>query len=81
MKELRKKVTGGPGTQAGQNVIPAEMIEDLNILKARFPDLDLTPTAEGALIEETFWKVFEMVVAMQLRTVHRIVHSMGPERR
>ena len=81
MDELRKKLAGGPASQAGQSVTPAEMIEDLNKLKERFPDIDLTPTAEGSLVEDSFWKVFEMVVAMQLRTVHRIVHSMGPERR
>ena len=77
-KQLQKEISGQGA--AGLKV-PPEMKQDLDKLKARFPDLDMTPTAEGTLTEETFWKIFEMVMAVQLRTVHRIVHSMGPERR
>lgn len=44
-------------------------------------EIDLTMGIDGKLKIDEFWKVFEIMVTMQIRQAHRITHDKAAERR
>jgi len=41
----------------------------------------MNPGLDGKMIAEEFWKVFEIMVTLQIRFAHRITHEKAAERR
>lgn len=44
-------------------------------------NIDMNPGLDGKMIAEEFWKVFEIMVTLQIRFAHRITHEKAAERR
>ena len=54
---------------------------DIKEMKRSMGEIDLTMGIDGKLKIDEFWKVFEIMVTMQIRQAHRITHDKAAERR
>ena len=61
--------------------ISPEQKAEIKIMIETMGEIDLTTGPDGKLKIEEFWKVFEIMVTMQIRYAHRITHKKAAERR
>ena len=58
--------------------------EDMAVIKAEVEalgTLDLSTGLDGKLKSDEFWKVFELMVKLQIRFAHQITHKDAAQRR
>lgn len=62
------------------SITPEQQAEIDELIAEKGP-VDATPSADGKLEEDEFWKAFEIMVSLQIRYAHRITHRTAEERR
>lgn len=76
--------TKGKQEAQKKNLLEAVTPEQTAEIKAMIEsmgEIDLTIGIDGKLKNDEFWKVFEIMVTMQIRQAHRITHDKAAERR
>ena len=54
---------------------------DIKEMKRSMGEIDLTIGIDSTLKVKEFWKVYEIILTMQIRLNHRIMHDKATERR
>jgi len=63
------------------NSLPAGTLQEIKDEIASKGEINKTNTMDGMLDPNEFWKVFEIMVTLQIRFAHRITHEKAAERR